>query len=296
MQPVVRALSILRTLAAHPEGMPLSALSGELDVPQGSMHRLLSVLEAEEFVSRSPTNRHFFLGPAARQLSDENARRHALLVPAHPALAEAAERSGETVFLTELIGDRAVCVSLVESTHPLRMFVRIGQDMPLHAAASARTLLADLPPEQARRLLAGRKLTAYTAGTVTDPDELLEMLALIRARGYDVCDDELDRGVWAIAAPVRASTGRVVASVTLSGPGHRVTEPHHRDTYREIVFDAARAMAADLGWTEPQAGAGAGAGAGASASGGAAAGSGSTDSASPEGSRDSGARPAEVRK
>lgn len=252
MQPVVRALSILRTLAAHPEGMSLSGLSGELNVPQGSMHRLLSVLEDEEFVSRSPTNRHFFLGPAARQLSDENARRHALLVPAHPALAEAADRSGETVFLTELIGDRAVCVSLVESTHPLRMFVRIGQDMPLHAAASARTLLADLPPEQTRRLLTGRKLTAYTAGTVTDPDELLDMLALIRARGYDVCDDELDRGVWAIAAPVRASTGRVVASVTLAGPSHRVTEPHHRDSYREIVFEAARAMAADLGWSEPE--------------------------------------------
>lgn len=251
MQPVVRALSVLRTLAVHPEGMSLSKLAQTLDVPQGSMHRLLGVLEDEEFVSRSPSNRRFFLGPAARQLNDENARHHTLLVPAHPALAEAAGKCGETVFLTELTGDRAVCVSLVESTHPLRMFVRIGQEMPLHAAASARTLLADLPPDQARRLLTARELPAYTVGTVTDPDELMNLLTLIRARGYDVCDDELDRGVWAIAAPVRASTGRVVASVTLAGPSHRVTEPHHRDRYREVVFDAATAMAADLGWVEP---------------------------------------------
>ena len=255
MQPVVRALSVLRTLAVHPEGMSLSNLAHALDVPQGSMHRLLGVLEAEEFVSRSPSNRRFFLGPAARQLNDENTRHHALLVPAHPVLAEAAAKCGETVFLTELIGDRAVCVSLVESTHALRMFVRIGQEMPLHAAASARTLLADMPPEQARRLLTARDLPAYTAGTVTDTDELMNMLTLIRARGYDVCDDELDRGVWAISAPVRASTGRVAASVTLAGPSHRVTEPHHRDRYRAIVFDAARALAEDLGWVEPEAGA-----------------------------------------
>lgn len=253
MQPVIRALSVLRTLAAHPEGLSLSALSGELNIPQGSMHRLLGVLEGEEFVSRSPSNRHFFLGPAARQLSDENTRRHALLVPAHPALAKAAEHSGETVFLTELIGDRAVCVSLVESSHPLRMVVRIGQEMPLHATASARTLLADLPPEQARRLLTGREPCGNTVGAVTDPDELMDSLALIRARGYDVCDDELDRGVWAIAAPVRASTGGVVASVTLAGPSHRVAEPHHRDTYRAVLFEAARSMAADLGWVEPPA-------------------------------------------
>lgn len=252
MQPVVRALSVLRELAVHPEGMSLSNLAHALDVPQGSMHRLLGVLEDEEFVSRSPSNRRFFLGPAARQLNDENARHHALLVPAHPALADAAGQSGETVFLTELIGGRAVCVSLVESTRPLRMFVRIGQEMPLHAAASARTLLADLPPEQARRLLTVRELPAYTAGTVTDPDELMNLLTLIRARGYDVCDDELDRGVWAISAPVRASTGAVVASVTLAGPSHRVTEPEHRDRCRDIVFQAAEKMAADLGWVEPE--------------------------------------------
>jgi DNA-binding IclR family transcriptional regulator len=57
--------------------------------------------------------------------------------------------------------------------------------------------------------------------------------------------------VWAISVPVRASTGRVVASVTLAGPGHRITEPHHRDSYREIVFEAARSMSADLGYVDP---------------------------------------------
>jgi hypothetical protein len=45
----------------------------------------------------------------------------------------------------------------------------------------------------------------------------------------------------------------VAASVTLAGPSHRVTEPHHRDRYREIVFEAARDMAADLGWVEQDA-------------------------------------------
>lgn len=251
MQVVVRALAVLRTLAPRTEGLSLAALADELGVPAGSMHRMLAVLEAEHFVTRSPSNRRYFLGPAARQLAEENSRRHALLVTPHRALTAAAHASGETVFLTELVGDRAVCVALVESEHPLRMFVRIGQEMPLHAAASARTLLADLDTDDVRRLLATRPLRAFTDETFTEPEQVLDHLAVVRARGYDVCDDELDRGVWAVAAPVRGSTGRVVASATLAAPAYRVADPDRRQECRTAVETAAAAMSADLGWTEP---------------------------------------------
>ncbi|MQA02476.1 MAG: helix-turn-helix domain-containing protein [Streptosporangiales bacterium] len=248
MQPVVRALAVLRSLAPNPNGLTLAELAERLEVPAGSMHRVLAVLEREQFVSRSPSNRRYFLGPAARQLADENARGHALLVSPHPALATAARASGETVFLTELVGDRAVCVSLVESVHPLRMFVRIGQDMPLHAAASARTLLAHLSEEDARRLLGPGPFRAYTDDTMTDADAVVEHLTVVRARGYDVCDDELDRGVWAVSMPVRASTGRVAASVSLAAPAYRVAEPADRERMRALLAEAADAMSADLGW------------------------------------------------
>lgn len=249
MQPVVRALGVLRVLAAESGGLTLQELCDVLDVPPGSMHRLLAVLSAEQFVSRSPTNRRYFLGPAARQLAETTTPRHTLLVSPHPALQEAAERSGETVFLTELVGDRAVCVALVEGRHPLRLFVRIGQDMPLHAAASARTLLADRADDEARRMLAARPLTAYTRATPTNVEQVLTHLAEVRTRGYDVCDDELDRGVWAVSAPVRMSTGRVCASVTLAAPGDRLAGPPAREDARDLVLRSAAAMSADLGYT-----------------------------------------------
>lgn len=248
MQPVVRALAVLRALAPNPNGLTLGELAGGLEVPAGSMHRILAVLEREQFVTRSPSNRRYFLGPAARQLADENARGHALLVTPHRALSTAAAASGETVFLAELIGDRAICVSLVESVHPLRMFVRIGQDMPLHAAASARTLLAYAGEQDARRLLAARPLHAFTEDTITELDAVVDHLTMIRARGYDVCDDELDRGVWAVSMPVRTSTGRVAASVSLAAPAYRVADAADRDRMRELIATAAEAMSADLGW------------------------------------------------
>lgn len=247
MQVVVRALAVLRALGSRPKGATLQELHDALGIPIGSLHRALATLIDEDFVTRSPANKRYFLGPAARQLGDQDGGQTALLVTPHPAITAAAEASGETVFLTELIGDRAVCVALVDGRHPLRLFVRVGQDMPLHAAASGRTLLAHLSEQAARRLLESRPLTAFTPDTPTTVEDVLDHLALIRARGYDVCDDELDREVWAVSAPVFTSTGRVTASVTLAAAGSRMRDLATRETAVEAIRVAAGRLSAELG-------------------------------------------------
>lgn len=249
MQPVIRALRTLRTLAAARLGMTLQDLSDSLGIPLGSMHRLLAVLSAEHFVTRSPTTKRYFLGPAARGF--DQAASGTTLVRPHEALQRAAAATGESVFLTELIGDRAICVALVDGVRPLRLFVRIGQEMPLHAAASARVLLSDAPDEVVRMLLFRAGLTPYTTETPNSVEEVLAHLAMIRARGFDICDDELDDGVWAVSAPVRTATGRVVGSVTMAAPGSQVSELATRDEATRTVVRAANEMAIDLGFDGP---------------------------------------------
>ncbi|MFJ3278461.1 IclR family transcriptional regulator [Streptomyces halstedii] len=249
MQVVVRALAVLRALAPKAKGASLQELHEELGIPVGSLHRVLATLMDEEFVTRSPRNRRYFLGPVARQLAEQTSGHSALLVTPHPAITAAAEASGETVFLTELIGDRAVCVALREGRHPLRLFVRIGQEMPWNAAASARALLAHQPQHIAHGLLEARPLSAFTDDTPTTMEGVDEHLALVRARGYDVCDDELDRGVWAVAAPTFTSTGSVAASVTLAAAGGRMRAPEVRARAVETVLAAARELSDELGFT-----------------------------------------------
>lgn len=244
----MRALRVLSALSTARQGLTLKELADELAVPVGSLHRLLAVLSAERFLARSSTNRRYFLGPAARALFEGSRTPAAMLSAPHPALAAAAKRSGETVFLTELAGETAVCVALVEGRHPLRLFVRVGQEMPLHAAASARVLLADLDDEQVLRLLSARSLTAYTEETPTTVDDVMSHVAWVRTRGYDVCDDELDLHVWAVSVPVLMSTDRVCASVTVAAPANRLAGASARQSALEAVLDAAAAMSADVGY------------------------------------------------
>lgn len=247
MQTVVRALSVLRELSEGGGGLGLQELAERLGIPVASMHRLLAVLAEERFVARSPSDRRYYLGPAARALSAAHST-SGLRAVAQPRLTAASSELGQTMFLTELSGGRAICIAIAQGTRPLRLFVRLGQEMPLHAAAAARTLLAYRDRQEARELLAGHPLERYTDATPTGADEVLARLELVRHRGYDVCDDELDHDVWAVAAPVRGVDGVVCASITMAAPAGQLPEQASRDHARKVVLAAAADVSARLGY------------------------------------------------
>ncbi|OZM79464.1 IclR family transcriptional regulator [Pseudonocardia sp. MH-G8] len=249
---VVRAVEVLNAVASTRGGRTLQELHDELDIPLGSLHRILATLSQSDYLRRSPVTKRYFVGRAARALGGGTGPASARLVQPPPALVEAAAETGETAFLTELVGDVPVCVSIVEAEHPLRLFVRIGQEMPLHAAASSRAILAHLDEAAARTLLAGSApLTEYTAGTPSEIEEVIAVLREVRALGYAVCDNELDPNAWAVSAPIRDGEDRVSSSVTITAPGPRAADPDARARATRAVLRAADALSAELGSSHP---------------------------------------------
>ncbi|MGW0585654.1 IclR family transcriptional regulator domain-containing protein, partial [Streptomyces sp. NPDC002920] len=69
-----------------------------------------------------------------------------------------------------------------------------------------------------------QRLQRFTARTMTDVDVLLERLAEIRRDGYTVSRGELDADILGIAAPVRGSSGVVVAALSVAALEHRVPD------------------------------------------------------------------------
>jgi len=245
---VIRAVEVLNAVALARSGRSLQELHDELDIPLGSLHRILCTLSQSDYLRRSPVTKRYFLGRAARALGSGSASASARLIQPPPALVEAATETGETAFLTELVGDVPMCVSIVEAEHALRLFVRIGQEMPLHAAASSRAILAHMDEAVARTLLAGSApLTEYTEGTPRDVEDVIRMLREVRSQGYAVCDNELDPNAWAVSAPIRDNEDRVTSSVTITAPGPRVSDPEVRARATRAVLRAADALSAELG-------------------------------------------------
>jgi len=74
-------------------------------------------------------------------------------------------------------------------------------------------ILAYRPMQEAERLVRNEELDRYTDFTRTTLDEIMADLRSVRERGYAVCDEEMEPGVAAVAAPIRDAMGSVVVVV-----------------------------------------------------------------------------------
>jgi IclR family pca regulon transcriptional regulator len=81
---------------------------------------------------------------------------------------------------------------------------------------------------------------------VTDPAALREQLERVRREGYAIVDQELEEGLVAVAAPVRARGGKVVGAINLSTHVMRRSVDEVRAELVAPLLETARAIELDL--------------------------------------------------
>lgn len=225
IQAVERALSIIQILADNP-GRPIGVteIAGQLGVSKSTAHRLLTTLAQFNFVSRGETTGKYRLGWALYQVAHQLPHASGVHSVAQPLIHETALRVGETVNLAVRYDSRMVVIESWGAPTGLRFETPRGVPHPLHNCAAGKALIADFDEPFLTRLF-GPHLEAGTAKTLTTPRVLAEDLALSRRRGYTMDDEEASEGVRCVGAPVRDHEGRIVASVSVTGPSQRMKSP-----------------------------------------------------------------------
>jgi len=235
----------------HPE-WSTTDIARSLGLPIPTVHRILTALKRRGYVSQHDETKRFRLGVAALQLGDRARAVVDLRSVAMPELRNLSRDTGETALLTVLTPrhDRGVCLERVETAHPLRLSVTTGRQLPLHAGASQKVLLAYLGEEEVEAVISGG-LEHLCHATITDPRLLRDELATIRRRGWASSFEETNVGVWGIAVPVLNVHGEIVCAVGIAGPSARLTSARVREDVRR-VHAAARAIGRALGFNVPE--------------------------------------------
>jgi len=245
VQSVDRAVAILEILARDGEA-GVTEVARELDVHKSTASRLLAALDRRELVSQDTARGKFRLGVGIVRLAGAASRKLDVMQESRPVCRALAQEVGETVNLAILSGRDALYLDQVAGPAALSPHNWAGQRIPLHATSDGKVLLAYLPEAELNACLAP-PLARFTEHTMAALDEFPRLLAEVRRRGFATAVDELEAGLTAIAAPVRNAEGKVIASVSASGPSFRI--PADRiPALAGAVRRAAAEVSRRLGW------------------------------------------------
>lgn len=244
---VERALDILLLFTAGQAEMGITDLAEKAGLSKSTVHRLLTALQNKGFIQQNPENQRYSLGLTLLHLGNLVGDRLDLKRLARPTMTHLQDETGETVNLNIVRDNRRVCIEKVESRHDVRHFVEIGRSLPLYAGASGKVIMAFMEPEQVEEIIASTGLAGYTPNTITDPDAFREELSRIRQRGYATSLGERVEGAASVSAPVWDRDGKVVASLTVSGPTFRFT-PERVLLFVDLLRSAADELSRALGY------------------------------------------------
>jgi IclR family pca regulon transcriptional regulator len=209
----------LRILSLFDEKRPswrVSDLASAAGLPMPTVYRAVMTLTAEGYLDQLPDGgyrpgvRTLTLGTAALRSLD-------LIEIATPKLQQLAERSGETVNLAVLSGDRVLYLVRLRNSDLVTANIQVGSTLPAVHTSIGKLLLSYLDEADLAARITDASFSANSGPNAKlSLAELRGELRTMRDQGWAMQDEELAYGLRSVAAPIIGPDGRVLAGVNLA--------------------------------------------------------------------------------
>ncbi len=222
MTSLARGLIVIQAFTQQSPQMTISQLSIRTGLSRAAVRRCLYTLTKLGFAGAEDGSR-YSLRPRMLTLSHTYTSSNTLSTAAQPILERMSAAHRESFSVATLDGDDIVYIARTSVTRVMAVDLHIGSRLPAYCTSMGRVLLAYLTPEQLDQYFARAVLTPHTTRTVTSIEKLRLILRNVRRNGYALVDQELEVGLRSLAVPVYSPSGRVVATINLSGNAPRLS-------------------------------------------------------------------------
>jgi len=209
----------LRILSLFDEKRPswrVSDLAAAAGLPMPTVYRAVMTLAAEGYLDQLPDGgyrpgvRTLTLGTAALRSLD-------LVAIAAPKLQRLAARTGETVNLAVLSGDRVLYLVRLRNSDLVTANIQVGSTLPAVHTSIGKLLLSYLDEADLAARITDASFAANSGPNAKlSLAELRGELRTVRDQGWAMQDEELAYGLRSVAAAVAGPDGRVLAGVNVA--------------------------------------------------------------------------------
>lgn len=230
LKSVWKAFDIIEALEAN-EGMTMSELASEFDMPQSTAHVYLKTLDEAGYVVRQKDEYH--LGFRFLKHGGYVRHRHHIYQAAKSEIDTLARRTGEVVdFGIEESGKR-VLVYKSEGPESLTRNPVTGDYAHMHMTALGKAMLATFDEERINEIVSRHGLPRATRYTIDNRGDLHAELDRTRERGYSIENQERREGIRAVGVSIEPEED-VLGAISISGPMSQLTDDYIETLQQEI--------------------------------------------------------------
>lgn len=241
MQTLHKVMRILELFSRDYPELGVTEVSKALGYPKSTTSELMAGLTEEGLLRRTDGGR-YRLGWRLFELNQVLLDTTEFRTGARRIMEEMVAEYKETMHLAVLDGIHAVIIEKLQPSPAVKILAsRIGARNPAHCTSVGKSLLAWSDWEKVSAAFAegfeNHTMPVFTSNTITSLEELEEDLQAVRERGYSYDLEETSLGLSCVAAPIRDSSGEVIAAISISSPTFRFEEEW--ENYAHAVLAAA---------------------------------------------------------
>lgn len=229
-QALMRGLDVLMAIGMAPEPPRFGDLQRSVQIPKGTLHRLLAALQRQRLVRFDERTRQYHVGSKIFDLARRTLDQSDIIRAAKPELNRISRLLGRAVCLYVRDGNEVFVIDFEDPDAASSRMVRVWPRQSVDACAAGIAMLAALPPAMRDDLLAGRAMSA----------SLDIGIDLCRALGYAL-HSEHEGGPSSVAAAILNSDGYPVAAISCPFESTDAKAEHLHEAGRALVEGARRA-------------------------------------------------------
>jgi len=241
MTTLAKGLAVLGAFGRERPAMTLSEAAEIANLSRATARRVLRTLAELGYVEQD--GRLFSLSPRILDLGFAYLSAQNWVDRAVPQMKELSERLGESCSGAILQGTEVVYVARIPARRIMSAALAVGSRLPAFHTSLGRILLGLLDDAEIWRRLRTLRIEPYTPYSIVEPQALYDRIRADREQGFSIVDEELERGLRAIAVAVTDRDGEAVGAINLSTHTNRTTRNEMRAKFLPELQRIARQIA-----------------------------------------------------
>jgi IclR family pca regulon transcriptional regulator len=248
---LLKGLKILEAFTSQKQALSFQELTLKTGMPKATVFRFLHTLASQNYLSFDSKSKKYFIGHRVMSLGFAVLSNLELRDLARPYLEDLSSISKQHINLGILDGTEVVFIERISKWDLVNINLCVGSRVPSYQTSTGRAILAFLDRERFQSVLNELlKDTEALKHIGSGGKKLIMMLEQVRRRRYALNDEELVKGVRAIAAPIFNAQGQVEGAVNMPVFSYNISRKELIKRYLPMLLDTAERISAARGFVK----------------------------------------------